>query len=248
MNWTRTYLFLAALLNTWLFISLAQSSFSDGVAAYNKKEYKLAAQNFEKAIDENKQNVAAWYNLGLSNMAQNEYGEAIWNFENVLQLSPSDGETEDKIAYCFNEIHPELEWTPRLNSIESSLYSISLNSWGIICIILSLSCAVGIVFYVQQRKSSLKRVLLFLNVLILVGFIGALLICSEIQSYSARGKYAVITQKSIPTFIEFTASPKTTITEGIRVEVIEKLENDFVKVRTITQETYVVRQKDLRFI
>ena len=60
--------------------------------------------------------------------------------------------------------------------------------------------------------------------------------------------FAVVTSKSIPTFIDNSPSPKTTILEGTRVEVIEKKKNDFVKVRTLTGEIHVVRAKELSFI
>lgn len=248
MNWKLTYLFLPLFLFGLMTNVIGQSNFSKGIEAYNKKEYIRAAVTFDEVTKTNENDVAAWYNLGLSNIGKKAYGEAIYNFEKVLKYAPNDSEAETKIEYCLGQLHPEIEWSPRLNSFQSSLYSLSLTSWGFICITFSLACAIGIVLYIQQKKSSIKSAFLFINLFLIAGFIGSLIICSNIQSYITNDTFAVVTSKSIPTFIEGSPSPKTTIEEGIRVEVIQKLENGFLEVLTMTGETHVVRSQDLSFI
>lgn len=248
MNWKLSYLLFPLFFVVVLFHTNAQKDFTKGIEAYNQKNYNLAVTEFEKVIASDEKNVAAWYNLGLSNIGKKAYGEAILDFEKVLKHTPNDSEAEAKIVYCFGELHPEIEWSPRLNSFQSSLYSLSLNTWGIICIVLSLACAMGIVLYIQQKKSSLKSAFLFLNLFFLSSFIASLVICSNLQDYMADDSFAIVTSKSIPTFIGNSPSPKTTILEGTRVEVIENKKNDFVKVRTQTGQIHVVRAKELSFI
>lgn len=248
MNWKLTYLLFPLFFVAVLFHANAQKDFANGIAAYNEKDYSLAANDFEKVIASDEKNIAAWFNLGLSNIGKKAYGEAILNFEKVLKYVPNDSEVEDKIEYCFGELHPEIEWSPRINSFESSLYSLSLNTWGIICIVLSLACAIGVVLYKQQKKSSLKSAFLFINLFLISSFVASLIICSNLQHFMTDGSFAVVTSKSIPTFIDNSPSPKTTILEGIRVEVIEKKKNGFVEVITLTGENHVVRSKDLSFI
>ena len=248
MNWKLTYFLFPLFFVVVLFHTNAQKDFTNGIAAYNDKNYNLAVTEFEKAIASDEKNVAAWYNLGLSNIGKKAYGEAILNFEKVLKFTPNDSEAEAKIEYCFGELHPEIEWSPRLNSFQSSLYSLSLNTWGIICIVLSLVCAIGIVLYIQQKKSSLKSAFLFTNLFFFSSFIASLIICSNLQEFMTDESFAVVTSKSIPTFIDNSPSPKTTIPEGIRVEVIEKKKNDFVEVVTLTGEIHVVQAKELSFI
>jgi len=248
MNWKLTYLFSPIALFVLVFQIHGQNNFLEGIEAYNQKQYNLAAENFEEVVKVDENNVAAWYNLGLSNIGKKAYGEAIYNFEKVLKYTPNDGEAEAKIIYCFGEIQPQMEWSPRLNSLQSSLYSLSLNAWGIICIAMSFAFAVGIVIYLQQKKSSLKSAFLFINIFLLGGFISSLIICVNVQSYVSNDSFAIVTSKSIPTFIENSPSPKTTIPEGVRVEVTQKMESNFVEVKTMTGETHIVRANDLRFI
>ncbi len=248
MIWKFTYLLVPIFLFTFLFNVNGQKTFSEGVEAYNQKNYALAVEEFEKALATNENDVAAWYNLGLSNLGLKKYGEAIFNFEKVLKLTPNDSEAESKIEYSFGQLHPDLEWRPRLNSIQSSLYSLTINVWGGISIALSCFCALGVVFYIHQKKSSLKSAFLVITIFLFGCLIGSLVICTNVQSYITNDSFAVVTNKSIPTFIENSQSPKTTIPEGVRVEVIEKKQSDFVEVKTITGEVHVVRTKDLRFI
>ena len=248
MNWKLKYLLFPLFLVVVLFHANAQKHFTNGIAAYNNKDYSLAATEFEKVIASDEKNVSAWYNLGLSNIGKKAYGEAILDFEKVLKFMPNDSEAETKIEYCFGELHPEIEWSPRLNSFQSSLFSLSLNAWGLICISLSLACAIGLILYMQQKKSSLKSAFIFINIFLISSFVASLLVCSNLQDFMTDDSFAVVNSKSIPTFIDNSPSPKTTILEGTRVEVIEKKKNDFVKVRTLTGEIHVVRAKELSFI
>ncbi|MEJ6583764.1 MAG: hypothetical protein QNL61_07250 [Crocinitomicaceae bacterium] len=248
MSWKLTYLLSPLFLLVVLFHTNAQNNFKKGVAAYHQKDYSLAVSEFQKVLTTDENNISAWYNLGLSNIGKKAYGEAILNFEKVLKHMPNDSESEAKIEYCFGELHPETEWTPLLNSIQSSLYSLPSNTWAFICVALSFVCALGIVLYVRQKKRSLKVAFLFMNLFFLGGFIASIVICINVNNYATNSSYAVVTLKSIPTFIENSPSPKTTIAEGIRVEVIEKMDDDFVEVRTLTREVHVVRSKELSFI
>lgn len=233
-----------------VFPSIAQDNFSKGIAAYNQKDYHLAVTEFEKAVDADANNVAAWFNLGLSNIGKKAYSEAILDFEKVLKYSPNDSEAEAKIEYCFAALHPEIEWSPRLNSIESSLYSLSPNTWSIISIVLSVICALLIVFYFNftRKRSSIRNAILAINIFFICCLISSIVISSRATDYYSNENFAVVTLKSIPTFIENSPSPKTTIPEGIRVEIIENLKNDFVHVKTLTGEVHRVRLKELKVI
>jgi len=248
MNWKLTYLLFPLFFVAVLFQVNAQKDFANGIAAYNEKDYSLAVTEFGKVIASDEKNVAAWYNLGLSNIGKKAYGEAILDFEKVLKYVPNDTQAQEKIEYCFSELHPEIEWSPRLNSIQSSLFSLSSSAWSIICITLSLVCAIGIVLVYKQKKSSLKSAFIFINLFFIVAFIGSLVICVYMNDYNSNNSFAIVTSKSIPTFIDNSPSPKTTILEGTRVEIISNNLNDKVQVKLSTGQIHIVSFNDLSII
>lgn len=230
------------------FIANSQDDFNEGVEAYNQKDYALAINKFEKVISTNPNNISAWYNLGLSNIGLKSYGKAIWSFEKVLKSKPNDSQTEEKIAYCYNQLYPDTEWQPRLNSFESSLYSLSPNTWSIISICLSIVSAFFIFLYFTQKQSSLKNVILTVNIFFIVCFIFSITTSYLSSNYYSNSNFAVITKKSIPTFIGDTASSKTKITEGNRVEIINNNTSNTVTIETSSGENHIVLTEDLSII
>jgi len=248
MKCNLTYLFPFTFAVIISFIATSQYHFSDGVKAYNQKNYALAASEFEKVIASNPNNTSAWYNLGLSNVGLKSYGKAIWNFEKVLKYIPNDSQVEEKIAYCYNQMYPDVAWQPRLNSFESSLYSLSPNTWSLITIVLSVICALLIVLYFTRKQGSLRNAVLAINIFFICGLISSIVIASKATDYYSNENFAVVTSKSIPTFIGNSASPTTKISEGNRVEIVEKMKNDFVQVKTATGEVHVVNVNELSFI
>ena len=248
MKWNLTYLVSFVFGVAISFFSNSQDDFTEGVKAYNQKDYTLAVSKFEKVLDNTPNNSAAWYNLGLSNIGLKSYGKAIWSFEKVLKYKPNDSQTEEKIGYCYNQLYPEIEWQPRLNSFESSLYSLSPNTWSIISICLSIICAFFIFLYFTQKQSSLRNVILTVNLFFVCGFIFSIVTASLSSSYYSNNNFAIVTKKSIPTFIGDAASSKTKITEGNRVEIINNNMSNKVTVKTPNGEQHIVLPEDLSII
>lgn len=248
MKWNLTYLISFVFGVVISFIAKSQDDFTQGIEAYNQKDYALAVNKFEKVLATTPNNTSAWYNLGLSNIGLKSYGKAIWSFEKVLKYKPNDSQAEEKIEYCYNQLYPEQEWQPRLNSFESSLYSISPNKWSIISIILSVICAFFIFLYFTLKQSSLRNAILTVNIFFVCGFIFSIVTASLCSKYYSNSNFAIVTKKSIPTFIGDAASSKTKISEGNRVEIIEEVKDTFVKVKTSTDELHVVSINGLSFI
>lgn len=248
MKWILTYLFPIGFAHLISLVAISQDNFSDGINAYNQKDYALAVSKFEKVLTNNPNNTSAWYNLGLSNVGLKSYGNAIWNFEKVLKYIPNDSQVEEKIAYCYNQMYPDVEWQPRLNSFESSLYSLSPNTWSLISIVLSVLSSILLIFYFTRKKGGIKSAVLALNVFVVCCLISSLVFCSKATSYYSNENFAVVTSKSIPTFIGNSASPTTKISEGNRVEILFQEKNGQVTIETSNGERHIVFLKDLNII
>ena len=230
------------------FFSVGQNEFSEGIDAYNSKNYSTAIEKFEQIIATSPNNVSAWYNLGLSNMGLHKYGDAIWNFEKVLKLAPSDSEAAEKINYCYTELHNDRTWEPRLNSVESSLYSFSSTTWSIVSIGFSFVLAITLIFRSKQKHRSLRNVFTIISVVLGLLMISSITIALNSQSYATASNVAIVTKTMIPTFIEAGKTAKSSLKEGTRVKFLTTSEDDFIEVLTDQGETCLVRKNDLSII
>ena len=86
MSWKLTYLLSPIFLLVLLFHVNGQTNFLKGIEAYNQKDYNLAALNFEKEVKSNNQNVAAWYNLGLSNIGKKNVRRSHLQFRKSFKI------------------------------------------------------------------------------------------------------------------------------------------------------------------
>ena len=100
----------------------------------------------------------------------------------------------------------------------------------------------------KQKKSSLKSAFIFINLFFIVAFIGSLVICVYMNDYNSNNSFAIVTSKSIPTFIDNSPSPKTTILEGTRVEIISNNLRDKLQVKLSTGQIHIVSFNDLSII
>ena len=227
---------------------LAGDIFSEGVQAHSDKNYALAIEKFTAVIEESPNDVSAYYNLGLANMGNESYGAAIWAFEKVLKFTPNDSEATEKIDYCHTQLHPSEEWSPVLGSFESGLYSVSSDMWSYASILLSILLCLSIIFFKRQQTLSVKRVLLVFAFCSAVLLIFTVLIAAGSRSYQEEVNHAVITQPSIPTFIDEGNTAKTNLMEGYRVELIDTDSLEYIRVLDNIGDEYLVRYADLTFI
>lgn len=230
------------------FFSVGQNEFSEGIDAYNNKDYGTAIEKFEQIIETTPNDVSAWYNLGLSNMGLQKYGDAIWNFEKVLKLNPNDSEAAEKISYCYSELFNDRLWEPRLNSVESSLYGFSSTTWSIVSIGLSLILALSLIFRNKQKHQSLRNSFTLISVVLGLLMISSIIIALNAQRHATSSNFAIVTKATIPTFIEAGKTAKSSLKEGTRVQLLTTSDDDFIEVVTDQGETCLVRKNDLSII
>jgi tetratricopeptide (TPR) repeat protein len=68
----------------------SQEMFERALAAFNEKQYVLAAQLFERVLTANPTDSAAAYNAGLSYLGSNELAKATGFFARFVELAPAD--------------------------------------------------------------------------------------------------------------------------------------------------------------
>ena len=103
-------------------------------SVYRKKNYKAAAELYEKIIKEKGVSVTAYYNLGNAYFRQKEYAKAILNYERALRLAPSDEDVRFNLAVARSKAS-----VPQVNAsemffitwIDRFIRNRSANVWGL---------------------------------------------------------------------------------------------------------------------
>ena len=224
------------------FLSYSNSTFSEGVEAFNNENYALSADQFDSVISISPSNISAYFNYGLAKMKTRSYGEAIWGFEKVLELEPTDLEAKEKIQEAYFELNSNDNWEYRLNGFQSSMYSVSANTWGVITILCSIILAFSLITFKRRKSHSTRRMMLLIGAVSSIILVFSFIFGSLTKYHSQSNNLAVITNKKSISLHE-----KIHVPEGSLVEILGK-DNDEVRILPKDGEPISVKEEDLRVI
>ena len=227
---------------------LAGSNFDEGIKAFKDKDYDTAIDKFQASLVQSQDDIASYYNLGLAFHENKFYGKAIWSFEKVLKISPSDGEAKERIERSYAALDPSLQWEARLNRLESALYGFSGSTWSFIAIAFSFILSISIILFIRSKNSSTRRLYFIFGGMSLTVLIFSIVIASGSSSYSAESNFAIITKESIPTYKDSTKTTTIKLSEGDRLQLLGKTTSNFITVSSASGDTYLVKRSDLDLI
>lgn len=232
------------------FIGLAGSNFDEGIKAFQDSNYVLAIEKFQASLAETPNDAASYYNLGLAHTEAKQYGKAIWSFEKVLKLTPSDADAKERIQSVYAQLNPGMVWEPRLNRFESILYGLSGMTWSILAIVFSFILAICTILFLRMKDLSYKRLFIALGFVTFCCMIASLMIAYGASNYAEQTRYAVVTKESIPTYKDSNKISEATLKEGDQVEILEAeiSDKDFIEVSSRSGDTYLVKTTDVDFI
>ena len=231
-------------------IGFAGSNFDEGIKAFQDSNYILAVEKFQASLAETPNDASSYYNLGLAHTEAKQFGKAIWSFEKVLKLTPSDADAKERIQSAYAQLNPGIAWEPRLNRFESILYGFSGMTWSILAIVFSFALALCTILFLRMKDLSYKRLFVALGFVTFCCMIGSIVIAYGASNHSEQTRFAVVTKESIPTYKDSSKISKATLKEGDQVEILEAeiSDKDFIEVSSQSGDTYLVKTTDVDFI
>lgn len=227
--------------------SISADSFDKGVDAFSKENYKEAVAYFKVAVEDSPNDLSGYYNLGLSYMGMEDFGNALWCFEKVLKKDPSDDIAAQKASLAYQSLNKSDEWQPIQGKLLAKVYSISSDTWSIIAIICSLICCLAIIFLRKSTLLSLKRI----SVLATFASAFVLLITTYFAyatyNFHKDNNYGIVTDPKIPTYLSGNTA-NGSIDHGTRLYQISNEPNSFIKVVDQEGNTYLIHPEDLKFL
>jgi len=203
----------------------AKQLFYQGNSAYKEGKYEAAIDNYEKVISMGLESGNLFYNLGNSYFKRGELGKAVLSYEKALLLIPGDSDLKSNHEYVLSSLNlgsqPFGNWFEKLANrlFEGTTVNFLTIFLSVIYIIAILGLICNL-FFVGTGKS-IK--ILFL-VLIALFVFSATALNSKI-TYLAKG--AIVISKEADVKFEPLEGATTyfKLTEGSRVEILEKTEN-----------------------
>lgn len=223
--------------------SLFASGLSEANSLFQDNKVKEAILKYEEYLKSNN-DISGYYNLGIAYHKNNEHGKAIWAFEKVLKENPNDEAAFNQIIECQHDIDPTNDWSPILGSIESNLYSYSIDFWSycalFFCILL------GIII-VRMAKTRSKGYLMLTGIVVTFCIIGSIYIAESNFQFS-QDQYGIAVVES--TLLEnsngtFNPTQKLML-EGSRVIITENINGEYLSVIDESGDQQYVHKSAIR--
>lgn len=203
----------------------ASQFFYQGNSAYKEGKFGAAIDNYEKVLSLGLESGNLYYNLGNSYFKKGELGKAVLNYEKSLFLIPNDSDLKSNHEYVLSSLNLGSQsfgnWIEKLACIlfedaTVNFLTIFLSAIYIIAI-LALICNL----FFEGTKRSVK--ILFL-ILIALFVLSAVSLGNKI-TYLNKG--AIVISKEADAKFEPIEGATTyfKLTEGSKVEILEKAEN-----------------------
>ncbi|HXC06610.1 MAG TPA: tetratricopeptide repeat protein, partial [Bacteroidia bacterium] len=135
---------LLLLMTLWGSLCLATNPLDSGNAAYARKAYALAIQEYEQISKDGKEAPELYYNLGNAYLKNRNIPMAILNYERALREKPDDEDIRFNLKIANSQIADKVEEKPEhvlLSWKHKVLGWMSESAWclsGIVCFLVFL--------------------------------------------------------------------------------------------------------------
>lgn len=230
----------------------AEQLMLSGNEAYKSGDYQAAAAAYTQVLDAGFESAELYYNLGNAYYRQDEFGQAVLNYERSLRLSPNFRDARQNLALAQSRTEDQIESLPELfvvRWLKALLNLFSPRGWRVCLLVLALFAGVCVVLFRVGPSYALRKGG-FVGACVLAVLLAAAIACAAASHHRLSShRTAVVTApmlvvKSSP---EQGSVDKLVLHDGTEVTVEETL-GDWLKVSIADGNSGWVRQSDVTII
>lgn len=222
---TLTLLCIATALN-----ALASSLGAEADSAYNKENYRLAIELYNRSIAEEGQSSTAYYNLGNAYYRNDNLGKAVVSYERALKLDPTNGDARQNLEFVRSRIQDKPEddtafFSKLHRSVAAGCHP---DTWAWIAFGTFVLLMGAVAMYIFSRNVAMRKAGFFGGLILFFIFAYFLFVAYDSARIARSHDDAVVVSPST----QLTSAPRAartandkvvTIHEGTKVEIIDSV-------------------------
>jgi tetratricopeptide (TPR) repeat protein len=197
---------------------------AEGNAAYERKDYRAAADAYQRILDYGFEHEVIYYNLGNARFREGRLGEAVLRYEQALKLDPGDRDAADNLRHvsslCVDQVEgPDVSFPAVAARWLLTRTTVREDAW-LLCAAVWLLAAVIVTLLVGSARIP-RRPLLYLATI----FAGMVLVSASsllIKEGVAGGDPLAVVLAETADVVSAPAADGTalfTVHEGLRVRI-----------------------------
>ena len=198
-------------------------------SAYNKEDYRLAVELYQKALSENGRNANLFYNLGNAWYRRGNIAQAVLSYERALKVDPSFADARANLDFVRTQLMDKPEDNNSLLTHAHSrvVASMSANAWAWTAFIVFLVLLGFGASYVFSSNVAVRKAGFFGGIVMLVIVVYFAIVALDAAERMNSHSEAIVT---VPTTLlnSVPRQPKQTekvvpLHEGTKVEIIDSV-------------------------
>ncbi|TPN84058.1 tetratricopeptide repeat protein [Aquimarina algicola] len=218
-----------------LFCFSQDEAFQRGNALYNQEKYQEAIDSYMSILDQGKESVSLYYNLGNAHYKLNNVGPSIFYFEKALELKPNDEDVKNNLGFAQKATIDAIDEIPegfvsRIMNNFTNMFSFDRWAWiSVLCVLLFV---VLFITYYSAQASSKKRFFFVISMVLLLFGLFSILFAFKQYNFVVNNQYAIVFAKEteIKSAPNLRSEEVFMLHEGTKVKVTETV-NDWKKIK-----------------
>ncbi|MCH9661574.1 MAG: tetratricopeptide repeat protein [Bacteroidetes bacterium] len=199
--------------------------FEQGKQQYNNDKFQEAITNWNKIIDAGEHSADLYFNIANAHYKLNHIGPSIYYYEKALQLSPSDDEILNNLAFAQNATIDAIEPLPKtfFAKWDEELSSfLTYEGWAWVTAISALLFTVLFLGYYFAGYATRKRLFFVSSMLCIIVFLLAFSMSFRNYGKHINDRPAIVFAESTEVKSEAKMKSETAFTlhEGTKVQVV----------------------------
>lgn len=228
------------------------SLFSQGIAAFDQKDYETSTKIFSQLVQDDSLNATLHYNLGTSYLRLQNTGLSIYHLEKALKFRPDYEQARINLNFAEKlktTISKGSLPVPRQQMLYSVFNFLKPNTWAYLALGTMFTGIGLMIFYLFSNKAVTKKILFSIGIFAVGISILSYFISKNQSNYLLEHHYVIVTQKGTVLMHEPRNISKVlqNITEGSK-GLIKEETKQWIKIQLENDTTgWVEKNKVLKY-
>jgi len=244
-------IYIISLLLSTMAIGQNDGLFARGNSLYNEGKFQEAVSSYEKILETEYHSAELYFNLANAYYKLNRIAPSVYYYEKALQLSPKDEDVLNNVAFARNMTVDAIEVIPEIGFskfVKSATNAFSYDVWAMLSVAFVVLFVILFLGYYFSYSTIRKRVTFLSSVISLSMALMMLVFAFQKYEYDQNYDPAIVLvhESEIKSEPNLRSEIAFRLHEGTKVQVLEKYNENWVKIRLVDGKTGWIPSEDIK--
>jgi tetratricopeptide (TPR) repeat protein len=225
--------------------------FAEGNSLYNDGKFQDAINTYESILETEYHSAELYFNLANAYYKLNRIAPSVYYYEKALQLSPNDKDIINNVAFARNmtidaiEVIPEMGFSKIAKNLTNTF---RYDVWAMLSVAFVILFVILFLGYYFSYSTTRKRLTFLTSTITLIAAFIMLVLAFQKHEYTQNDNPAIVFahESEIKNEPNLRSEISFKLHEGTKLQVLEKYNENWVKIKLVDGKTGWVSSEDIK--